>query len=134
MEESVQGQATKVIPMLAVDRLDRALAFYEGLLGGEVVYRYPETGDPEFVSLRLGESEIGIGPVSEQPLHGEQQRPASGHRIELCIYVAQLEAVIDTARQSGHRLLRDIEQQPWGERTAFLADPDGNVVMLAATD
>lgn len=72
--------------MLAVDDLAASLAFYRDLLGGVEAYRFPED-DPVFITLALGESEIGMGVVSAAPIHGRPQRPAAGHRVELCVYV-----------------------------------------------
>jgi lactoylglutathione lyase len=117
--------------MLSVERLDLSLAFYAQLLGGEQTYRFPEEGEPAFVALRLGESEIGLGRLgSSPPLHGQPQRPALGHRIELCVYVDDVDAVVARLRAAHVPILLEPTEQPWGERVAYVADPDGNLVML----
>ena len=67
------------------------------LLGGVEEYRFPEH-DPVFVTLRVGESELGIGALSDAPVHSRPQRPASGHRIELRVYVGDVDATVDAAR------------------------------------
>ena len=117
--------------MLSVEDVSASIAFYGELLGGTEVYRFPED-DPVFVSLQLGDSEIGIGSVSEAPLHGRPQRPASGHRVELCIYVDDVDETVIAARASRAPVLMEPSDQPWGERVAYIADPDGNLLMLAA--
>ena len=61
------------------------------LLGGIEAYRFPED-DPVFVTLRFGDSELGIGAMGGAPIHGRPQRPAAGHRIELCLYVDDVDA------------------------------------------
>lgn len=118
--------------MLSTVDLARSLAFYRDLLGFEEAYRFPEGEAAVFVTVRAGGTEIGLGQLGSGPaLHGQPQRPASGHRIELCVYVAAVDAVIDRAREAGARVVLEPVDQPWGERIAYLEDPDGNLVMLA---
>jgi lactoylglutathione lyase len=118
-----------MFPMLSAADLGASIAFYRDLLGGVEAYRFPED-DPVFVTLRLGESEIGIGAVSDAPVHGRPQRPASGHRMELCVYVDDVDATIGAARAADVPVVLEPADQPWGERIAYLADPDDNLVML----
>jgi lactoylglutathione lyase len=123
--------ASKLFPMLSCGDLERSLAFYGGLLGGVENYRFPEQGEPAFVALTLGDaSEIGLGGIAAEPLHGRPQRPASGHRIELCVYVDDVDEVFSRARAEGFEAVADPVDMPWGERIAWVADPDGNLVML----
>ncbi len=121
----------RLFPMLSVESLSKAVGFYKGLLGGDEVYRFPPEGEAVFVTLRLGESELGIGQLTgAPPLHGQPQRPASGHRIELCLYVDDVDATVKRLRDAGAPILLEPSDQPWGERVAYTADPDGNLVML----
>ena len=121
--------AKKLFPMLSAADVPASLAFYGELLGGVEEYRFPED-DPVFWTLKLGESEIGIGGISDEPMHGRPQRPASGHRIELCVYVEDVDATVRKARKRGAPVHREPADMPWGERVAFIEDPDGNLVML----
>jgi lactoylglutathione lyase len=123
--------ATRLFPMLSCADVQRSVRFYGTLLGGVETYRFPAEGEPAFLTLTLGGSEVGLGPVSAQPVHGIPQRPASGHRIELCVYVDDVDEVHAAARLAGFDVVCDPVDTPWGERTAWLADPDGNLVMLA---
>jgi lactoylglutathione lyase len=117
--------------MLSCADLERSLEFYGGLLGGIENYRFPETGDPAFVALTIGEaSEVGLGGLSEEPPHGRPQRPASGHRIELCVYVDDVDETFTRATRRGFEVVAAPADMPWGERVAWIADPDGNLVML----
>ncbi|AGP33268.1 VOC family protein [Sorangium cellulosum] len=117
--------------MLSTESLDRAIGFYGTLLGGVETFRFPDAGPAAFVALRLGESEIGLGALGDGPaLHGQPQRPASGHRIELCVYVDDVDATVERLRAAGVPVVLEPVDQPWGERIAYVADPDGNLVML----
>jgi lactoylglutathione lyase len=125
------GPVKRLLPMLSVERLDLSLAFYAELLGGEQTYRFPADGEPVFVALRLGESELGIGQLgASPPLHGQPQRPALGHRIELCVYVEDVDVTVGRLRAAQVPILLEPTEQPWGERVAYVSDPDGNLVML----
>jgi lactoylglutathione lyase len=123
--------ARRMFPMLSAEDFDASIAFYRDLLGGTEAYRFPED-DPAFVTLLLGDSEIGIGRLSGAPVHGRRQRPASGHRIELCVYVDDVDGTVDAARAARVPVVLEPRDQPWGERMAYVADPDGNLVMLTA--
>lgn len=125
------GHVLRSFPMLSVESLPAALRFYVELLGGEENYRFPPTGDAVFVTLRLGSSELGLGLLGDGPaLHGQEQRPALGHRIELCLYVTDLDRVVGLLGAAGAPVLLQPSQQPWGERVAYVSDPDGNLVLL----
>jgi lactoylglutathione lyase len=116
----------KLFPMLSCSDLERSLALYRDLLGGVETYRFQG-----FVGLSLGDSEIGLGGMSGPPIHGRPQRPATGHRIELCVYVDDVDATYAEAGQQGFEQVVQPADMPWGERVAYIADPDGNLLMLA---
>jgi lactoylglutathione lyase len=123
--------ASKLFPMLSCGDVTRSRAFYGDLLGGVETYRFPEEGEPAFVVLTIGaSSEIGLGGIAVEPPHGRRQRPAAGHRVELCVYVADVDDVFARARAAGFETVAEPADMPWGERTAWIADPDGNLVML----
>lgn len=123
--------AKRLFPMLSVDHLDRSLTFYGQLLGGKRTFQFPPEGEPVFVTLAFGQTEIGLGQLGAGPsLHGQPVRPATGHRIELCVYVDDLESTLSVLRAAHVPVLLEPTEQPWGERIAYVSDPDGNLVML----
>ncbi|GAA0215360.1 VOC family protein [Saccharothrix mutabilis subsp. mutabilis] len=120
-------------PMLVCDDLPRSLEFYRDALGFTPDYRFPEEGDPVFVAVSLPDgSRLGLGQVASDGLgvHGRLQRPTSGHRFELCVYHDDVDAVVAELAGLGHPVLLEPSDTPWGERVAFIADPDGNPVMI----
>jgi lactoylglutathione lyase len=125
--------ASRVLPMLSVADLNRSLQFYRDVLGGELAYQFPPEGEPGFVTLGFGETQLGIGLLVDRPLHGVPQRPATGHRIELCIYVADPDAAAKAIAATGAHVVMQPQDLPWGERAGYVEDPDGNLVMLAST-
>jgi lactoylglutathione lyase len=115
--------------MLSVADMAASRRFYEQVLGGSLVYQFPPEGEPVFLTLKFGETELGLGILSGTGVHGRPQRPASGHRIELCINVDDVDTAL--AALAAPVVMAPVDQ-PWGERAAYVEDPDGNLVMLVA--
>jgi lactoylglutathione lyase len=120
----------KLFPMLSCADLDRSLALYRDLLGGVVTFQFPPKGEPGYLGLDIGDSHIGLGGMAGPPIHGRPQRPATGHRIELCVYVDDVDAVYAQAGEAALEQVVEPADMPWGERIAYIADPDGNLLML----
>jgi lactoylglutathione lyase len=112
---------TEAFPIVTVPSLDRVLEFYVGLLGFRPTYAYPADGTPEFVVVRLGDSDLGLGvdPAAE---------PAAA--LELCVYADDCDAAIAGLRAAGVPVVEQPADQPWGERMARVLDPAGNRVMI----
>ena len=125
--------ARRAFPMLSCADLEASRRFYGELLGGRESYRFPEEGEPAFVALTLGDSEIGLGVLGDGDgaIHRRALRPATGHRIELCVYVDDVDATVAAMRSARVEVVVAPADMPWGERIAYVEDPDGNLVMLA---
>lgn len=117
--------------MIYVRDVPEALGFYAGLLGCEEQYRFPPDGDAVFVGLRLGDASLGVvHESSPQQLIGRGL--GDGPRFELFVYVDDVDGTVARLRDAGVPVLREPEDMPWGERLAFVADPEGNPVTLAS--
>jgi catechol 2,3-dioxygenase-like lactoylglutathione lyase family enzyme len=102
--------------VISVADLDRALAFYEGLLGFAVNWRGDEV-------VRLRSSELDV------LLHQRETSP-SEHAIALSFAVDDVDTATEAAVALGCELMDSPDDQPWGERQSVLKDPDGHVVCL----
>ena len=101
--------------------------FYVGL-GFEETSRTPAEGEPGYVSLRRGTAELGIVSVEWPRQELGLKVCDDGTRFEVYIYVDDIEAAAAAHRDT---LVREPRDTPWGERVAYLRDPDGNPVVLA---
>jgi lactoylglutathione lyase len=111
-------------PIIGTPDMDRALGFYRDLLEGVVEYQYPPDGEPGYVSLRLGGAQLGIGLApGATPGHG-------GQRFALWVYAENCDAAVERLRGAGVEVIEEPADQPWGERTARVLDPDGNEVII----
>jgi catechol 2,3-dioxygenase-like lactoylglutathione lyase family enzyme len=112
---------------LFVEDLDTSVAFYERALGFRVARR-----EPEYASLRRGDAELGLAPITKLPVGGAgpgftQERVARdrGAGVEIVLEVEDLAAAADVVERAGVGLVEPPRERPWGLRDFRLADPDG---------
>lgn len=110
-------------PILSTADLDRAVRFYRDVLGFQPEYRFPETGEPDFVTLVLDTLKLGLGRDPE--VH-------TGRHFALWLNTDDVDEALDRLRGRGVAVLQEPQDMPWGERVATVADPDGNPVHLGA--
>ena len=87
---------------------------------------FPPEGEPQFVTLTLGRSTLGLGATTGGA------GPHAGTGYTLCAYVADCDAAVDAVRAAGHTVREEPSDQPWGERIARVLDADGYEVLLVA--
>jgi lactoylglutathione lyase len=121
---------TTAFPILHTDNPKALIAFYSETMGLPITYQFPPEGEPDFVVVSVGESTIGIGDYTGvDEMLGTV--PRGGNPFQLCIYTDDLDADLVRLRAAGTRVHREPADQPWGERMCYVADPEGNLVMLA---
>jgi lactoylglutathione lyase len=122
----------RAFPVVYVRDVPAALEFYVNLLGAEERSRVPPGDEAVFVGLRLGEGELGVvHEMSPQQLIGKGI--GDGPRFELFVYVDDVDDTVQRLKAAEVPVLREPEDMPWGERVAFVSDPEGNPVTLAAS-
>ena len=115
---------TELFPILSTRDLDRAVRFYVDHLDGTVGYRFP-TDDPAiFVSLRVAGSTLAFS--------ADPDAPVGRQRAVLWVYAEQCDAAVDRLLAAGATLVEPAVDQPWGERVARIADPDGNEIVIGS--
>jgi lactoylglutathione lyase len=118
----------RAFPVVYARDVSLTAAFYERL-GFERHYQLPDEGEPGYVGLRRGSSELGVV-ASTWPREQYGAEVADGVRFELFVYVDDVDALLDEVREDV-AVIREPADMPWGERIACVADPDGNPVTLA---
>jgi predicted enzyme related to lactoylglutathione lyase len=113
---------TSVQAIIVTPDLGRLQAFYERLLGAVEVRRYPDHEPTFFVSLKLGDSELG--------LVAEATDLSAPQRFALSVDVDDVDGLLDRVAAAGGRVLGPPNDMPWGQRVAHVHDPDGNMVNL----
>jgi lactoylglutathione lyase len=118
-------------PILYVENVARAVDFYGGLLGFETVYSFPPGNEPGFVSMRLGSGDkLAISLNSFDPGHGLPIKGITGRPFELCVEVSNVDDAVGELSDHAVVVLSEPRDMPWGERVAYVADPDGNPIHI----
>jgi lactoylglutathione lyase len=120
----------RAFPVLYAEDVAGLAAFY-ARLGFAEQFRLPNDGAPGYIGLRRDEAELAVVTV-ESPRQLLGIEPTRGHTFELFVYVTDVDATIAELRNAGVQMLRAPEDMFWGERVAYLADPEGNPVALAS--
>lgn len=118
-------------PYLVVQDAARAIDFYTRALGAKELFRLEEP------SGKVGHAELEVrGCVfmlaDEYPDFGALS-PSSvgGTPVSLHLYVDDVDAVVARATEAGAVVLRPLQDQFHGDRTAMIADPFGHKWHLA---
>ena len=123
--------AQHILTILAVQDLERAVAFYDAAFGWPKrveVPVYVEYAPPSGPSVGLYAREafarnIGVAPPP---------RPVGATTAtELYLRCDELEGDIARMNAAGARLLSPLAPRDWGDEAAYFVDPDGNVLVLA---
>jgi lactoylglutathione lyase len=86
------------------------------------------TPDPGYVRLARDGSQPGIT-SEESPRWLAGITPGPGPRHQFCLHVADLGAMLNGLRLVASVLLEPAVM-PWGQLEAYVADPEGNVVVI----
>jgi catechol 2,3-dioxygenase-like lactoylglutathione lyase family enzyme len=97
-------------------RIDAARAFYESVLG----IRADDTV-PSRIYFHCGEVILAV--LDRRPEHGVPLRTTADN---LYLATGELDAVHTRALAAGARDVSPVEVQPWGERSFYCLDLDGN--------
>jgi PhnB protein len=120
-----------VTPYLCIAGAAEAIAYYQKVFGAVELMRL---ADP---SGKIGHAEIKIGTANvmladEFPDMGfVGPKTIGGSPVALMIYVADADAVVNRAVESGSKLLRPIEDHFYGDRSGKFEDPFGHIWNIA---
>ena len=124
----------ELFPIINVDAIAPVRRFYETVFDATVDYVFPEVGEPVYLTLRIGQSALAIGVGTGPAMYGQTPLPATGHSIDLCVYVPDLGAAVTAAPASGGAVTVAPTDTPWGERVAYLQDPQGTMLLVIQRD
>jgi lactoylglutathione lyase len=116
-------------PIIYASDIERSLRFYRDELAFTLKFRWPKAGLAEYVYLERDGSGLGLGrPTNEDiSIPSRTGLPAT---FLICTYVEQLDEFFERLRAHDVKELAPPTDKPWGERVAYVQDPDGYPVML----
>jgi catechol 2,3-dioxygenase-like lactoylglutathione lyase family enzyme len=115
--------------VLVVADLDRSLAFWTGVLGLRLGHR-----SGAYAQLDTGRTRIALferAAMAETLGRPLRAPDASAPAFELGFKVADVDAAFAELIARGAAPEVAPTDRPWGQRTAYLRDPDGHLVELA---
>ncbi len=120
-------------PNLYTRNPDRASRFYQQL-GFVELYRFPlPDGTVAFTTLRKGPFYLTLTHLDvirqSTPLRWTGSSPVK--QSDITVLVSNVDDTVTRLRATGTRVLMAPTDQPWGERQAYVSDPDGNFVQIS---
>jgi lactoylglutathione lyase len=64
------------------------------------------------------------------PLYGDTPLPATGHAVDICVCVDDLEEVVHAARRAGATVPVGPQDMPRGETVAYVQDPESTMLLV----
>jgi catechol 2,3-dioxygenase-like lactoylglutathione lyase family enzyme len=115
--------------VLVVADLDRALRFYTGTLGLPLQHR-----SGAYAQIRAGTTRLSLytRDAMQETLGTALAAPSpSAPAFELGFVVPDCDAAFAELVAAGAPPVTHPTTRPWGQRTAYVRDPDGNLIELA---
>jgi PhnB protein len=115
-----------VTPYLCVNGADAGIAFYKRAFGATELFRMPNSeGKIGHAEIQIGDSRIML--ADEHPQIGFKAPSAyGGTPVNIHLYVEDVDAVFNRAVAGGAKVLRDVADQFYGDRSGSLEDPFGH--------
>ncbi|PXA65761.1 VOC family protein [Cryobacterium arcticum] len=120
----------ELFPIINVTAIEPVRRFYETVFGAGVDYAFPDDGDPVYLTLRIGSSTLALGLGTTPAMYRDTPLPATGHAVDICVYVPDLETAVAAAPAAGGAVAVSPADTPWGERVAYLRDPQGTMLLV----
>lgn len=115
--------------ILVVDDLDRSRHFYEDVLGLPLRHRAEEYAQFDTGTTRLGlYTRTAMSDTLDMPVQSPSQ-DAPG--FEIGFKVDDVDATYDDLVNRSATPFIEPTDRPWGQRTAYVRDPDGHLIELA---
>lgn len=113
----------RVRPKLVVEGADRAIEFYESVLGASLTSRYVMGGTVVFAQLDLPSGDV----IQLKDPDDVDRSPADGGcGLVMDIMCADPDALVAAAVERGAAMIFDVDDQPYGARQGRFRDPFGH--------
>lgn len=116
-----------ITPYLAIQGAADAIEFYKKVFGALEVMRMPgPQGKLGHVEIKVGDSKIMLADESEQ-MNFRSPKAHGGTPVHIHVYVKDVDATVAKAIESGARMMRQVQDMFYGDRTGSIEDPFGHL-------
>jgi PhnB protein len=118
-----------VTPYIIVDEPKKALEFYEKALGAETLYAMElDPGEIVHAEIKVGDSIIMLA-GNNPGMHLEPQK-GMYRPVSFMVYVEDVDSAADKALNAGMKMIQEVRDQFYGDRTGTFEDPFGHIWTL----
>ena len=121
-----KGYASVTAYLVAQDAAG-AIDYYKAVFGAKEDMRMPSPGGKiGHAELRIGDSKIML--ADEHPeMNAHGPRHHHGSPVTIMLYVKDVDATVSRAIAKGGKLVREVKNQFYGDRSGAIEDPQGHV-------
>ena len=113
-----------VIPALAFKGADAAIKWYINVFGAKEKMRFDNPDKTvAHAEITIGDCVVMIS--EENPQYNSSPKTLGGNSVNLCVYVPDVDAVIQKAVDNGAGLIMPAKDEFYGDRSGRLEDPFG---------
>lgn len=120
-----------VTPYLSVRGAAQAIEFYKKAFGAKEIMRMPgPEGKLGHAEIRIGDSRVMLSDEYEaMDFLGPHSR--GGTTVHIHLYVRDVDATVARAAAAGAKVVRQVQDQFYGDRTGSIEDPFGHMWHVA---
>lgn len=117
--------------ILYVDDVRGTLAFYERAFGQEVAFVH-DSGD--YGELLTGETKLAVSSTALMQQLGKTPGRARSDApvFEIAFETDDVQAAYDRAISAGANPVQAVREEPWGQTTSYVSDPNGYLIELCS--
>jgi PhnB protein len=131
-DDKPMKQNAQLMPMISVDSVDQARAFYVDKLGfGHMMGMLGKDGQLDFCTVTLNGAKVMLTRAQERT---DGTSPTSFKRpVELYLEVEEVDAYHNQVKNQGCAITGPLTDQWWGDRTFTIMDPFGYQIWFYQT-
>jgi PhnB protein len=120
-----------VTPYLVIKGAAKAIDYYKSVFGATVAVRMDGPGGTVgHAELQIGNSRIMLADENLQ-MGNRSAESIGGSPVSLYVYLPDCDKVVDKAVAAGAKVLKQVADQFYGDRSGFIQDPFGHLWGIA---
>ena len=124
MTNQTKPRVTSLAPQFLVDELERSIAYYQTL-----GFRFGEPWGGFYAIGCLDGLELHLKEAPKNP--AERQHRRENDHLDAAASVDGIEAFYEKCIANGAKVIKPLEDTPWGAKGFYIEDPDGYIVAFS---